>query len=183
MLVVREISKSEMSNAATSMTEQNLDTVPTSEVLACVKELLSVVDLIGDAIANIAEKRITLEEKMIRNALHELAADISTSIAAIHKVLKPTGSKSHEPVTITVSLPTAPDSELSRAALDELSALTTEMHTCFKELVKIITYDLNFLEQYYEHGFYGRLINENRFQSRLQEVMERLLAKSEQRSG
>jgi hypothetical protein len=179
---VREISKFGMSNAITSMTEQNPDTVPTSEVLACVKELLAVVDLIGDAISNIANKRITLEEKMIRNALHDLAAETSTSVAAIHKVLKPTGSKSHEPVTVTVSLPTSPDSGLPRAALDELFALTSEMHACFKELVKIINYDLNFLEQYYEHGFYGRLINENRFQTRLQEVMKQLLAGCEQRA-
>lgn len=164
------------------MTEEKLDTVPTSEVLACVKELLAVVDLIGEAISNIANKRITLEEKMIRNALHELAAEISTSVAAIHKVLKPTGSTSHEPVTVTVSLPTAPDSDLPRAALDELFELTAEMHACFKELVKIITYDLNFLEQYYEHGFYGRLVNENRFQARLQEVIQRLLTASEKRA-
>ena len=159
------------------MTEQKPDTVPTSEVLACVKELLIVIDLIGDAIANIADKRVTLEEKMIRTALHELAADISTSVASIHKVLLPTGSKSHTPVSVTVALPTAPDSELPRPALDELFALTSEMHTCFKELVKIITYDLNFLEQYYEHDFYGRLINENRFRPRLHDVMERLLDK------
>lgn len=165
------------------MTEPNPDTVLTSDVLACVKDLLSVVDLIGDSIANIANKRITLEEKMIRNALHDLAAEISTSIATIHKVLKPIGSKSHEPVTVTISLPTAPDSDIPKAALDELSALTSEMQVCFKELLKIITYDLNFLEQYYEHGFYGRLINENRFQTRLQEVTKKLLATSEQRSG
>jgi hypothetical protein len=158
------------------MTEQNPDTAPVSEVLSCVKELLVVVELIGDALANIAEKRVTLEEKMIRTALHELAADISTSVASIHKVLRPTtGRKSHDPVSVTVALPTAPDSDLPRAALDELSALTSEMHTCFKELLKIITYNWNFLEQYYEHDFYGRLTNENRFQSRLHDVMERLL--------
>ncbi len=121
-------------------------------------DLAKVSEEIGLALSSLSEKRVTLEEKMIRMHLHQLSAQCASVAQEAHLMLA-----SHYDAI--------PDS-----TLDELRSLSIEIQAVVADLLKIIRYNLNFLEQYYEYDYYSRLHNEHKFVERMQRIIDGLQA-------
>ena len=108
------------------------------------------------AVQKLAEKRATLEEKMIKRYFHELAGEISDASSVLHRLL------SEEKSTWT--------SENQDAAIQ----LTTAIQERLQEFHKAIDYDWNYLEQYFEHGFYLELTENSHLLEKAREFAGKL---------
>ncbi|MBX9696208.1 MAG: hypothetical protein K2Z81_27715 [Cyanobacteria bacterium] len=136
----------------------------TKEALECVEELLSVLKLIDQSVIAIQDKRVTLEEKMIRSYLHQMASEICDVTSYIHRSLaKEISSRSFD---------------IEQSSIEQLKSMAAEMMSLLTEFHKIAVYDWNFLEQYFEHGFLTKLSHEHSFVERLQAVKASLQAGS-----
>jgi GTPase Era involved in 16S rRNA processing len=111
-------------------------------------QLADIVLKIGEVTIVLAQKRVTLEEKMLRRYLHDLAKTSANTAAMLHQLTRD-GAKGNS------------------ESFSEIAQITSETHAAIEELLKIVRYNLNFLEQYFEHDFYARLINEFKFEERL----------------
>jgi|GEM_PF-1085598 len=145
-----------MEKSYTCAMSEQIGTDAPQAVLETVKSLGAAADLIDETILSLLEKRATLEEKMIRRYLVRLAVRIC-------KVRQSLYGKLADP---KLSDPN-PAVDGSRECLNELSGLAGEVNEVIGSLLKMIRYDWNFLEQYFEHEFYGRLINDHRLEERL----------------
>jgi len=128
-------------------------------LLAWTPELNSLAKLqieIGLALTALSEKRVTLEEKMIRRHLHQLSALFGRVAEEAHQMLA-----SHYDAN-------------AETTLDELRTLSIEVQNVVADLLKIIRYNLNFLEQYYEYDYYSRLQNDHKFVDRTQKIVDDL---------
>lgn len=121
-----------------------------SELLLSLAKLLSLAALMETSIAGLETKRVTLEEKMIKNYLHTLVIAIAEYVSQANTVIK-TGAF-----------------DIEKNVLEDLVRLQADMQPVFEDLQNKIDYDWNFLEQYYEHAFYGRLSNDLMFKERIQ---------------
>ena len=131
-------------------------------MLAWMPELNSLAKLqteIGLALSALSEKRVTLEEKMIRRHLHQLSALFGKVTEEAHQMLA-----SHYDAN-------------TETTLDELHTLSIEVQNVVADLLKIIRYNLNFLEQYYEYDYYSRLENDHKFVDRTQKIVDDLVRK------
>ena len=108
---------------------------------------------IGLALSGLSEKRVTLEEKMIRMHLHQLSALLAQVTQEAHQMLA-----SHYDANPSTTL-------------DELRVLNVEVQDVVADLLKIIRYNLNFLEQYYEYDYYSRLQNDHKFVDRTEKIV------------
>lgn len=99
------------------------------------KQALNAIDKIGQSIILLNSKRSTLEEKMIKSYLSELAVSFAGIISRLHEKLVQDDVIGNEETLIV------------------LAELTSETNSHLDELIKIITYNPNFLEQYFEHDF------------------------------
>lgn len=115
-------------------------------------KIIRMVDQITEALSS---KRVTLEEKMIVNYLK----DLSTKSLSCLELLDKNGSESH-----------------LDEVLANLQGLVFEIKASLTEFLKIINYNLNFLEQYFEHEYYEGLVYENKFCERMDDVRQLLLA-------
>ncbi len=140
-------------------------------ILTVLDHNLNVVIKINEAISRLTEKRVTLEEKMIRIYFHKFAASLVRCGACFHDLLAEAygdSSTRHEQKTqMIVERATVLLSHANR--LDELLRAS---ELIIDDLIKILRYDLNFLEQYYEYGFYNKLTNECDFLNRSQDLLE-----------
>jgi len=118
--------------------------------------LVDISDTALEISKRLSEKRVTLEEKMITLQLHRISA-LCIRIAR------------DAPLRLTQA-----SAEGEVAGLDQLRSLCQEMKDQLQELLKIINYDLNFLEQYFEFDFNARLQYEHRFVERLTEMAKSL---------
>lgn len=113
---------------------------------------------VSEILTELACKRVTLEEKMIRRHFHELSIVLGSVVQRLH------------------SLARQGDEIADKCLLDELLALLADIEKQLDELLKIVHYNLNFLEQYFEHGFVEKLLNEYCFPQRLQAILDKLPA-------
>lgn len=131
------------------------DSVPAIEAIeAATGAILT----ISKTLLSLKDKRVTLEEKMIRKYLHGLAEGLATTLASLHRHFK---DKSYD---------------IEPGLIDEFKQLASEIKTVSDSLAKIVDYNWNFLEQYFEHDFYSRLVNEHKFADRLETVSKSLRA-------
>ncbi|MCC6981130.1 MAG: hypothetical protein IT343_22605 [Candidatus Melainabacteria bacterium] len=114
-----------------------------SPVLRAASRLSECLASLTSAAAKLEEKRSTLEEKMIKRYFHELAFEISSACSIVHRIL----SDQKESSKISFSNEDLHD---GLHLADELKKRLDEFH-------KAIDYDWNYLEQYFEHGFYLEL--------------------------
>jgi hypothetical protein len=126
-----------------------------AKAMAQANQLAAIVAKVGETIILLSEKRVTLEEKMLRAYLHDLAMICADLMRRLHAYTKD-GAKS----------------EIQ--SFDELRSLCGEIAIQEDELLRIVRYNLNFLEQYFEHDFYDKLVNEHRFIERLREIDQKL---------
>lgn len=123
--------------------------------LAELRTINKLIDKISEVIQLLADKRVTLEEKIICHHFHLLASEYATLCAKAHnflaqgKQLRPDG------------------------CLPELKMFNSEVDSTLEELLKIVRYNLNFLEQYFEYDYANRLQEKHRFAQRLKEIAER----------
>jgi len=109
------------------------------------------------AMAELSEKRVTLEEKMITNYFQGLIEKLQSAKQALG------------------AAGTADDSSpQTEECLVTLNALVKEVDETVNELLHKIAYNLNYLEQYYEHDFYDRLAYELRYEERLEDATRAL---------
>lgn len=121
-----------------------------SELLLSLSRLLSLAALMETSLACLETKRVTLEEKMIKSYINALVIAIADYVSNAQSI---------------INLGTF---DIDSTALENLVALLADMQPVFEDLQNKIDYDWNFLEQYYEHAFYGRLSNDHRFKERIQ---------------
>jgi hypothetical protein len=117
--------------------------------------LAEVVVRVGEAVSILSEKRETLEEKMIRMYLHETAAVAALNASLIHEI---TGGGAY------------PD----KLILTNLETLVDEVIASLDQFLKMARYNLNYLEQYFEHGYCQKLRYESAFVERLQRIQTNL---------
>lgn len=133
---------------------------PNAEMFLSLASLLSVAALIETCLAGLQGKRVTLEEKMIKTYSNDLISKIVNYVARAQKIADSQAF------------------DIDTKAQKDLELLVADMQPVFKDLQKTIEYDWNFLEQYYEHDFYGKLANEHRFNERLDDLPLCIIAKS-----
>jgi len=134
-----------------------------------IKAILSVLDhncnvvvKINEVVSRLTEKRVTLEEKMIRVYFHKLAANLVSCAALFHHGL----AEAYEDVSARHAEKSQAIVEHATVLLmhaDALEELLAASELVIEDLLKILRYDLNFLEQYYEYGFYTKLTNDRNF--------------------
>ena len=108
---------------------------------------------IDEALAILASKRTTLEEKIIRKELHTLVSNYCAILSHVHVALS---AERQPPVE----------------ALERLRSLNFRVHAAIDSLLKALKYDLNYVEQYFEFDFCARLCNEYRFNEEAQETLK-----------
>lgn len=133
------------------------ETDSTQTSMTQAKRLAEVILKVSDTVILLTDKRVTLEEKMIRRYLHEVCTIAAECIRSIHQLTRDGATCADE-------------------ILGELCAITEQTHGLLDELLKVAHYDLNFLEQYFEKEFYDNLISESRLIERFREIERKLSA-------
>ncbi len=121
-----------------------------------VQRLAEAVALMSETLAILNTKRETLEEKMIKSYFHKLSISSCDCMQKVHQVYQ--------------STPQA----LADRSIEEIHTLNEDLGRELRELLKIVRYNLNFLEQYFEYDFNARLHNDFLFQERLEKVIAKL---------
>ncbi len=103
------------------------------------------------------QKRRTLEEKAISNYFHQATQLLGLIVAKLHRALEKGEEKNIESTQLVL-----------------LETTTGDLKTRVDELLKILHYNLNFLEQYFEHDFFTKLSTESEALQNLQLVHEKL---------
>lgn len=127
-----------------------------SPVLRAAGALSECLSSLTSAVAKLSEKRATLEEKMIKRYFHELAQEVSSASSIIHGIL----SSEKESWT----------SENHDRAMH----LTGDILLRLTEFHKAIDYDWNYLEQYFEHGFYLELTESSHLLEKTRQLVTKL---------
>jgi len=105
-----------------------------------IRQCAKILDQLAEAMQILLEKRVTLEEKMIRSYFLELA-NAYASIAA----------------TIVSTMEQKDASLIEAVFIAQLTKLNEAVIETVEEFLKAARYDLNYLEQYFEFDFYGKL--------------------------
>ncbi|HNB22111.1 MAG TPA: hypothetical protein PKZ32_06835 [Candidatus Melainabacteria bacterium] len=108
------------------------------------------------AVSKLAEKRATLEEKMIKRYFHNLACEIADASSIVHRIL----SEEKE--------------SWSAENHESTMQLTTDILSRLQEFHKAIDYDWNYLEQYFEHGFYLELTENSQLLEKTCQIVGKL---------
>jgi hypothetical protein len=116
------------------------------------RQIGAVLYKIADSLLLLSSKRTTLEEKMLASYLSKLASGYGEVLCRIHKALANHTNPANSQVLACLS-------ELDKQVVEEID-----------QLLKIIHYDLNFLEQYFEHDYYSRLNEKHKFVERLSAI-------------
>jgi hypothetical protein len=124
--------------------------------LAEVKQLAEAIGMMSEVIEALSEKRETLEEKMIKTYFHKFSISCCVCIQNVHQIFQ------RNPLA------------LAGQSIEILHALNQELGAALRELLKIVRYNLNFLEQYFEYDFNAKLHNDFLFQERLEQVLDQL---------
>lgn len=150
-----------------------------------VKGILAVVDQglqlqlkLSEIVGRLSEKRVTLEEKMIRSYLHDLASTLLEMTSILHKSLSKTytsGQNKSEKEREAFIIEEA-GKALSWASA--LAAIQLESEEIADNLLKVLRYNLNFLEQYYEYDFYGSLTNDKNVLAKARALQTKMQAES-----
>ncbi|MBY0357399.1 MAG: hypothetical protein K2W82_05295 [Candidatus Obscuribacterales bacterium] len=111
------------------------------------RECAEIIMLIDEILFAFCQKRSTLEEKTISRYLHGLTANYARGIELIHR----------ESLTGGFQAPTW------QSQLSSLRTINEKVRSSVHELLKIIRYNLNFLEQYFEYDYAFNLTQNSRF--------------------
>lgn len=127
------------------------------EVLEISLKCSELITAISKSTFILKQKRTTLEEKAISRYLHQCGNLLGLILAKLHK-----------------SLAERTEENLSQFALELIQNTTVDLRTRVDELLKILHYNLNFLEQYFEYDYLNQLANESQILENLQQAVEAL---------
>jgi hypothetical protein len=103
------------------------------------------IESLSQSLLLLANKRATLEEKMIAAQFGGIAAALSALLSRLFAMLNEGKQKEYQD------------------AFGALRETNLKLQSVIDDFLKIARYDLNFLEQYYEHDFCKRLHEDHRF--------------------
>lgn len=129
---------------------------PLQTLLQSSLESSRIIELIDEVLLLLSRKRTTLEEKTIAEYFHKLVKSLCTVLSLIHGCLLETGR----------GQPSIGESQLQR-----LQNVNEKVRTRIEELLKIVNYNMNHLEQYFEYDFCAKLIEEPGFLEEYEEVI------------
>jgi hypothetical protein len=152
---------------------------------ARVKRILEVLDKslqqalkIDEVVGRLSEKRVTLEEKMIRSYFHQVAANLLAACALLNRALAlattPGGSVEPPPSADSVPQEKIASTEEIKVACADLDLFLARLEPNLEQLLKALRYDLNYVEQYFEFNYYGKLTNEDNFLQDSADILSRL---------
>lgn len=124
------------------MTAENNVSSPEQLLLQETENCSKNIMLISRSLLLLSQKRRTLEEKAIAAYFHEIVSQSAKIIDLLHSEI----SNSALLGQTTVEL------------LDRLQNVNENLHNRIEELLKILNYDLNFLEQYFEYDFCSSML-------------------------
>lgn len=110
---------------------------------------------IDECLLLLSQKRRTLEEKIIIRFFCKLAASYAAILRSLHE-----NEPQSDPDLVTEPI----------AALERLQTVNENLDTLVQDLLKIIKYNLNFLEQYFEYDFSNKLLNNEQILQELAEI-------------
>jgi hypothetical protein len=110
---------------------------------------------ITDCLALLATKRVTLEEKMIRQELHTLVSNYGGIINEVHSRL-------------------AIGAEPEWAHLERLRTMNFRVREEVATFLKALRYNFNYVEQYFEFDFCAKLREECGFSTEAAEILHQL---------
>lgn len=125
------------------MLQDGKEVTPAQLVLTNSLESANIIVLIDESLLLLSQKRVTLEEKAIAAYFHKLVQSYAGIITELHVSMSST--QKTENTTIEV--------------LARLRTVNENVRSCVQELLKILNYDLNYLEQYFEYDYCAKLIN------------------------
>jgi hypothetical protein len=134
----------------------NLEEERKLAVLGVARSSSQVVEKVSEALQLLLQKRQTLEEKMLSTyfiAVGECHASILGSLFSC--LLNPNGPQVESKIIVTLT-------EVTEDALCSLS-----------NFLKAAMYDLNYLEQYFEHDFYAELLH-SKLKERTEEAVNKI---------
>lgn len=123
----------------------------------------SIVKNISEALIIMAEKRTTLEEKMISAYFTKLATSHGEIIEQIFSNLKKVSKK------------------VPKSMLVELSELDDKLLATLEDFLKAARHDLNYLEQYFEYD-YDRSLRESSYLEDSERLLQSLVASLHQKN-
>ena len=116
---------------------------------------------IDEVVGRLGEKRVTLEEKMIRSYFHQVGANLLELSAWLNRALAAATTPLGEPAVASdpaaagdgckaAKLLSTAEIQAESMALDQL---LDRLEPSIDELLKVLRYDLNFVEQYFEFNY------------------------------
>jgi hypothetical protein len=119
-----------------------------------------VVALIDESLLILSQKRRTLEEKAIVTYFCSLACAYAGIIGCLHMSV----SRDELVGQVVVDL------------LPRLQTVNENVRSCVEELLKVLKYDFNYLEQYFEYDYCARLLGNQELLAALAEIQSGLQA-------
>ena len=126
----------------------------------CISSLSKNLLVIAQIASILANKRTTLEERMIRNSLHQIGSTIAMSVTSFHR------NWLEDPSLKAIS------KSASVEVLNTIKQISQEIDYVLSEFLKMANYKSNFLEQYYEFDINAKLMYEHKFNERLLEQLK-----------
>ncbi|MBI5172976.1 MAG: hypothetical protein SFV17_27390 [Candidatus Obscuribacter sp.] len=158
------------------------------QIVSCLDANQALTVKIHEVIERFSEKRVTLEEKMIRSYFHEMAAVLFVINATVHRQMSQIYTSAGK--QNARKEPSAPRQDAGRikeieegltelaTALEDLRGLQEKISVQLADLLKVLAYNLNFMEQYFEYGFYTRINNDDNCLEALKLLERRLTGES-----
>lgn len=117
-------------------------------------------DKAAEAMILLKDKRVTLEERYISHYLQKLSSKYLSLLTGVHTLLVSEYS----------------DKQLKEVTdiLVNLNSLDLSIESLLADFIKVIKYNPNFLEQYYEHEFHEKLLYDEKFIERLEDLSSSL---------
>lgn len=112
------------------------------EALLLTKESAEIISMIEESLILLSGKRRTLEEKAIIARFHFWAQTYACIIQNLHSRMS-----AHELLGDEIV-----------ASMHKLRTVNEKVRKSLQELLKILKYDFNFLEQYFEYDYCARLL-------------------------
>lgn len=141
------------------MSEQSKSSFTTQELILVVsRESAEIISCLDESLFALSQKRSTLEEKAISRYFHQLVTSYGSIIVLLHKRLLSDVSEDKDWLV----------------TLESLQKINETIKSSVEDLLKIIRYNLNFLEQYFEYDYASKLTRDSGYLNSLESIIEKL---------
>lgn len=127
------------------MQSETTPATPLQTILQSSLECSRIVEMIDEVLLLLSQKRRTLEEKAIAEYFHRIVVALSTILFMLHGWLIETD---------------ASEQNFPAEVFKRLQNVNENLRNRIEDLLKIVKYNLNHLEQYFEYDYCAKLIAE-----------------------